>query len=109
VLQILAVVKQIVDILAIVMILYGVALALIRIAKIESRVKRQDRFRKYENAKRIFLQKMVFALDFFVVSTLLGLVTAVTTEDFMKIGLIVAIRTILSWSMNVELHEENNH
>lgn len=109
VLQTLLTLKFFIELAAVLMVVYGVLLAILRISKIEVEVPRNKRFRQYESAKRVFLQKLIFALDFFVVSTILDLAIAVDMADIIRIGLIVATRTILAFTLNAELHEENNH
>ncbi len=107
--DILYLAKIAVESIAVIMILYGALLAMYRIIAIERSHKKQRRFTGYEHAKRIFLQKLIFALDFFVVSTLFDLAIAVSLSDIVRVATIVAIRTILSLSVHAELHEENNH
>jgi uncharacterized membrane protein len=82
--------------------LYGVFHAVYRIIKIEAI--HRKRFHHYEHAKRIFAQKIIFALDFFVAADLLRLAVAVNMDEIMSIAFIVAIRTVLSWSLSREVH-----
>ncbi len=83
-------------------VLYGALHAVYRIIRIEATHKK--RFHHYEHAKRIFAQKIVFALDFFVAADLLQLAVAVTIDEILAIAFIVAIRTVLSWSLSREVH-----
>ena len=107
--EILYIVKVAVESIAVLMILYGALLAMYRVIAIELGHRKKTRFSGYEHAKRIFIQKIIFALDFFVVATLFELAIAVSISDIVRVATIVAIRTILSLSVHAELHEENNH
>jgi len=91
----------------VVFILYGVIISLIRIARIEG-TRCKNRFHEYENTKRIFIQKLIFGLDFFVAADLLRLAFVSGFSEIFEIALIVTIRTVLSWSLSkeVHLHEE---
>ena len=81
---------------------YGALHAIYRIIKIEA--VHRKRFHHYEHAKRVFAQKIIFALDFFVAADLLRLAVAVSMEEIVSIAFIVAIRTVLSWSLSREVH-----
>ncbi|MFH1393971.1 MAG: DUF1622 domain-containing protein [Candidatus Micrarchaeota archaeon] len=86
------------------LVIYGALLAMYRIIVIEFGQLNQ-RFRRYEDAKRIFIQKLIFALDFFVAADILKLVIRPSsTEELFVIGGIVAIRTILSFFLSKEVH-----
>jgi uncharacterized membrane protein len=78
-----------------------------RIVKIEA-TRCKQRFLEYENTKRILIQKLIFGLDFLVAADLLRLVVVTTMEEIIQIALIVAIRSVLAWSLSkeVHLHEE---
>ncbi len=91
----------------VIFILYGVLISLMRIIKIEGR-RCKNRFHEYENTKRIFIQKLIFGLDFFVAADLLRLAFVSGFNEIVEIALIVTIRTVLSWSLSkeVHLHEE---
>ena len=82
--------------------IYGVLHAVYRIIKIEAI--HRKRFHHYEHAKRVFSQKIIFALDFFVAADLIRLAVAVDLEEIVTIAFIVAIRTVLSWSLSREVH-----
>lgn len=66
--------------------------------------KNENKFKKYENTKRIFIQKLIFSLDFFVAADLLKLVYAPSQEEVFLIAATVAIRTVLSYSLSREVH-----
>jgi len=88
----------------VVLVIYGALLAMYKIVIIELGGKNQ-RFRRYENAKRIFIQKLIFALDFFVAADILRLVVRPSSlEELFVIGGIVTIRTILSYFLSREVH-----
>lgn len=87
-------------------IIYAVIYTLYKIIWIEA--KHKKRFHPYEHAKRNLIQKIIFALDFFVAADLIKLSIVSTMQEIFEIALIVAIRTVLSWSLSkeVHLHEE---
>jgi uncharacterized membrane protein len=87
--------------IGVLLVIYGSLLAIIKLIGIEFRQKKK--FHPYEHAKRIFIQKMIFGLDFFVAADLLRLVNP-TMERIITIGAIVIIRTILSFSLSREIH-----
>ncbi|MBN1169426.1 DUF1622 domain-containing protein [Candidatus Micrarchaeota archaeon] len=91
------------DLTGISMILFGVVLSVYRILKIEIK-RHKNRFREYENTKRIFIQKLIFGLDFFVARDLLKLVIVETQGEILNIAFIVIVRTLLSWSLSKEIH-----
>ena len=62
------------------------------------------RFHNYEHTKRTFIQKIILALDFFVAADLIRLSIVAGVDEIMSIAIIVAIRTILSWSLGREIH-----
>lgn len=87
--------------IGILLVIYGSLLAVFGLIKIE--LKGKKKFHPYEHTKRVFIQKMIFGLDFFVAADLLRLVNP-TVEKIITIGGIVLIRTILSYSLSREIH-----
>ena len=87
--------------IGILLVIYGALLAVIGLISVE--LKRKKKFHPYENTKRVFIQKLIFGLDFFVAADLLRLVNP-TIEKIITIGAIVIIRTILSFSLSREIH-----
>ena len=63
----------------------------------------KQKFALFTNAKRIYVQKLIFALDFFVAADLLKLVAEPSMDEIVLIALIVVIRTVLNYSLNQEL------
>ncbi len=102
----LDIISLIISAIGILIIIYGVSNATYRIVRTE--FFHEKRFKQYEHTKRILIQKIILALDFFVAADLIRLMVAVTMDELLSIALIVAIRTVLSWSLSreVELHEE---
>ena len=83
-------------------VIYGSLQAFTKILKVEFKSKKK--FHPYENAKRTYVQKLILALDFFVAADLLRLVAEPTMNEIILIALIVAIRTLLNYSLNKEIH-----
>ncbi|HSB46942.1 MAG TPA: DUF1622 domain-containing protein [Candidatus Bilamarchaeum sp.] len=92
------------DIVGIALIIYGGLSGLYMAVRTE--LKNEKKFMGYEEAKRFFIQKLVFALDFFLASDLLRLVSVNDINSVITLGAIVAIRTVLSWSLGREVRKE---
>lgn len=90
------------DIVGVLLIVYGSLLAFFGLINIELR--HPKKFHSYEHEKRILIQKLIFGLDFFVSADLLRLVAAPSITEVLTIGAIVAIRTVLSYSLSREIH-----
>ena len=98
----LLIVSEIIGFFGIMVIIFAVAHSIYRIIKIE--VFHDKRFHQYEHTKRTLIQKMIFALDFFVAADLIKLTVLSDLMDIIAIAVIVAIRTVLSWSLSREVH-----
>jgi uncharacterized membrane protein len=83
-------------------VIYGSIRAFIKVLKVE--LTHKKKFHSYENAKRTYVQKLILALDFFVAADLLKLVVMPNMEEIILIALIVAIRTLLNYSLSREIH-----
>lgn len=90
--------------IGILLIVYGSLLAVIRILHIELGMRGERKFHQYEHAKRIFLQKLIFGLDFFVAGDILQTVTKPSLSELYVLGGIVLIRTVLSYFLSKEVH-----
>jgi len=101
--QIVGILTLILDGIGIVIIFAGVIIAIIRILKIESG-KVKKKFLQYENVKRIFVQKMIFGLDFFIAGDILRTVLTPEWQELIRLGIIVIIRTVLSYFLGREIH-----
>ncbi|MBD3210372.1 DUF1622 domain-containing protein [Candidatus Micrarchaeota archaeon] len=95
-------VSQIISFLGIIQVVYAVFLTVYRVVRIE--VLHEKRFHQYEHTKRVLIQKIILALDFFVAADLILLSIATELDEIFAIALIVAIRSILSWSLSREVH-----
>lgn len=84
------------------LVVYGSTQAFIKILKVE--LTHAKKFHSYENTKRTYVQKLILALDFFVAADLLKLVVMPNMEEIILIALIVAIRTLLNYSLSKEIH-----
>ncbi len=84
------------------LVIFAVAHSAYRIIRIE--VLHDKRFQEYENTKRTLIQKIIFALDFFVAADLVRLAVLSDMRDILKIAIIVTMRTMLSWSLSKEIH-----
>lgn len=83
-------------------VIYGSIQAFIQVLKVEFTHKKK--FHSYENIKRTYVQKLILALDFFVAADLLKLLIMPSMEEIVLIALIVAIRTLLNYSLSKEIH-----
>lgn len=95
-------VSDVIALVGIFIIVYAVFLTLYRMARIE--VLHEKRFHQYEHTKRVLTQKIVLALDYFIAADLIQLALVTYFEEILNIALIVAIRTVLSWSLSREVH-----
>jgi len=93
----------ILNVMGALIVIYGSLYAFVRILKTEFG-KSKKKFHPYENIKRTYVQKLILALDFFVAADLLKLVVQPTMDEIILIALIVAIRTLLNYSLNKEIH-----
>lgn len=85
----------------IVLVIYGALLSVIGILRAE--FARKKLFEEYEGTKRLFIQKIILALDFFVAADLIRLILITDINGVLILALIVAIRTVLSWSLSKEI------
>jgi len=92
----------ILNIMGALIVIYGSLQAFVKILKIEFKSKKK--FHPYEHTKRTYVQKLILALDFFVAADLLKLVVMPTMEEIILIAIIVAIRTLLNYSLSKEIH-----
>lgn len=100
--QLLLWISEIISIFGVLVIMFAVVHSVYRIIRIE--IFHDKRFHEYEHTKRTLIQKMIFALDFFVAADLIKLVVLSDLMDIIAIAVIVAIRTVLSWSLSREVH-----
>jgi len=100
--ELLLIISEIIGLVGIVVIIFAVTHSAYRIIRIE--IFHDKRFHEYEHTKRTLIQKMIFALDFFVAADLIKLAVLSDLMDIIAIAVIVAIRTVLSWSLSREVH-----
>lgn len=90
-----------IDAVGVAILIYGALLSFIGIVR--SEISRKMIFDAYENVKRGLIQKIILSLDFFVSADLIRLVLVSDIQGILSLALIVAIRTVLSWSLNKEI------
>ncbi|MFH1685558.1 MAG: DUF1622 domain-containing protein [Candidatus Micrarchaeota archaeon] len=95
-------VSYLVEAIGVLIIIFAIAHSTYRIARIE--IFHDKRFHQYEHTKRTLIQKIIFALDFFVSADLIRLVVLSDFNDILTVAVIVAVRTVLSWSLSREIH-----
>ncbi len=100
--DLLSIVSLVIEALALLFLIVAVFHSLYRILRIE--VFHDKRFHEYEHTKRTLIQKVIFALDFLVAADLIRLAILFEFMDILKVALIVAMRTMLSWSLSKEIH-----
>ncbi len=98
----LLIISYLIEAIGILLIVFAVFHSVYRIARIE--VLHDKRFHEYEHTKRTLIQKIIFALDFFVSADLIRLAVLFEFEDILTVAVIVAVRTVLSWSLSREIH-----
>ncbi|MDE1798524.1 MAG: DUF1622 domain-containing protein [Candidatus Micrarchaeota archaeon] len=87
--------------IGILLIIYGCARAAWKILRLD--LTGQKAFGEYENSKRLLIQRIILALDFFVAADLIRLYIASSQSDILSLALIVAIRIALNWSLSKEI------
>ena len=102
VLDLLLFVSYLIEAVGVLLIIFAVSHSVFNIIRIE--IFHDQRFHKYEHTKRTLIQKIIFALDFFVSADLIRLAVLSDFSDIITVAVIVAIRTILSWSLSREIH-----
>jgi len=102
VIDFLLLLSYIIQAIGVIIILFAVFHSVFRIARIE--IFHEKRFHQYEHTKRTLIQKIIFALDFFVGADLIRLAVLSDLADILPLAVIVAIRTVLSWSLSREIH-----
>ncbi len=100
--DILLIVSYLIESVGILIVIFAVAHSVYRIGQIE--IFQKKRFHQYEHTKRTLIQKIIFSLDFFVAADLIRLAVISDISDILAIAVIVAIRTVLSWSLSREIH-----
>ncbi|MBU0532118.1 DUF1622 domain-containing protein [Candidatus Micrarchaeota archaeon] len=95
-------ISDIIAAFGIILITYAAFLTIYRMIRIE--VLHEKRFHHYENTKRVLIQKIILSLDFFVAADLIKLAIVSNLNEIVTIAVIVAIRTVLSWSLSREVH-----
>jgi uncharacterized membrane protein len=98
----LEVISSLIGLFGVALVIWAVVLTIYRVVRIE--VLHEKRFHQYEHTKRVLIQKVILALDFFVSADLIMLALVQSMEEIVSIAFIVAIRTVLSWSLSREVH-----
>ena len=94
--------SYVIEAVGVTIIIFAISHSIYRIAKIE--IFHDKRFHQYEHTKRTLIQKIIFALDFFVSADLIRLAVLSDFNDILTVAVIVAVRTVLSWSLSREIH-----
>ena len=100
--DILLLISYVIDAIGIFILIFAISHSVFRIARIE--IFHDKRFHEYEHTKRTLIQKIIFSLDFFVSADLIRLAVLSDFNDIIAVAVIVAIRTVLSWSLSREIH-----
>lgn len=98
----LLLISALIEAIGVLIIIFAVSHSTYRLLRIE--IFHDKRFHQYEHTKRTLIQKIIFALDFFVSADLLRLAALSDFSDIMTVAVIVAVRTVLSWSLSREIH-----
>ena len=100
--DIFLVLSYVIEAVGVTIIIFAISHSIYRIARIE--IFHDKRFHQYEHTKRTLIQKIIFALDFFVSADLIRLAVLSDFNDILTVAVIVAVRTVLSWSLSREIH-----
>jgi uncharacterized membrane protein len=98
-----------IGVLGVVVIMFGVAAGLLRFVRTEIRATNgtnvADERRQLRHALGYYL---LLGLEFLIAADIIDTLMKPRFEDLAALGAIVLIRTIISWSLNVELKSERN-
>ena len=103
--QITDYVTLLLDLIGAVIVVYGSTQAFFSIFIAQFRHSPKNSFELFETAKRVYVQKLIFALDFFVAADLLKLISDPEMSEIVLIAIIVIIRTMLNYSLGKELKD----
>ena len=93
--EIIAILTILLDIFGTIVVIYGALVAASAALRIES--SKKNKFRQYSDAKSVFVQKLVFGLDFFIAGDIISTIAAPSQAQLVSLAVIVAIRTVLSY------------
>lgn len=96
------VISYLIEAFGVLFIIFAITHSIYRVVRIE--ILHDKRFHQYEHTKRTLIQKIIFALDFFVSADLIRLAVLSDFNDILTVAVIVAVRTVLSWSLSREIH-----
>jgi uncharacterized membrane protein len=95
-------VSLILEVVAVAIILAGFTAAVIDAIRIWRRTK--DRHKTYVAARRLSSRSLLFALEVLLAADIIHTTTVMPTiENMLALGLLVLIRTFLSWAIDVDL------
>src|SRR6266571_7606628 len=99
-----------IGVLGVLVIVFGVASGLFRFLRSEflaARGANVDEDRKH--LRHLLGYYLLLGLEFLIAADIIDTLMKPTTQDLIILGSIVAIRTIISYSLNSELAHETNH
>ena len=108
ILEILGVVKEIIDVVAIVVIIWGVAISLVKIVGIEFTGKSEKSKMIRRQSIRAYLGTYILlGLELLIAADIIATIAHPTQGDIIILGVIVIIRTFISYFLGSEIKEAN--
>ena len=108
ILEILGVVKEIIDVVAIVVIIWGVIISLVKIVGIEFTGKSEKSKMIRRQSIRAYLGTYILlGLELLIAADIIATIAHPTQGDIVILGVIVIIRTFISYFLGREIKEAN--
>ena len=85
-------------------VLFGAFMAAFTLIRIET--KKGNTFKRYDEAKKMFVQRLVFGLDFFITGDIIQTLILPAPSQLTTLAVIVGIRTVLSFFLSREVRSK---
>src|SRR6266481_7526896 len=99
-----------IGVLGVLMIVFGVACGVVRFVRAEFRAARgADVEDDRKHLRHVLGYYLLLGLEFLIAAAIIDTLMKPSTQDLVVLGAIVAIRTVISYSLNSELAHEQSH
>jgi len=99
-----------ISVLGVMVIVFGVLCGLVRFARSEfSAVRGANVEPERRQLRQVLGYYLLLGLEFLIAADIIDTLMKPTTQDLLILGAIVAIRTVISYSLNVELAHDSPH
>lgn len=91
-------IKVLIEIIAIIVVLWGLVISLIGFVKSEIKTRDQfDKMMNIENIRGFLATYILFALELFIVADIIQIIISPTRDDLIVLVVIVVVRTLISY------------